>query len=326
MLVDFEEKEHIYSVNGDIASISVTELLKKHGLSPNYDGINKQILRESAEKGKEVHKDLENVLNQANYEPKTEQGKQFAKWVKENLDCGVGEQVLGYEKDGFILAGTADVLAIGKDKKFIVGDHKNTSKFHEEYVSWQVSLLDYMARKLGNEKINGKVLKWKGASKFYCFHYDPKTGEMKVHELEKVADEEIERLIDCEINGEIYQRPVLVVDKELREKFEKAEEFLIAKETEYKQAKATADEIRAKLCELMEKQGVKSWETDNLKITYIAPIDRQSVDSKKLKEKYPIVYGECQKISKVKSSVRVSIKEEIDTIEDLVGGKDGKQD
>ena len=71
MIVEFEEKDHIYSVNGDIASISVTELLKKHGLSPNYDGVNKQVLRESAEKGKDVHKDLENVLNEANYEPKT---------------------------------------------------------------------------------------------------------------------------------------------------------------------------------------------------------------------------------------------------------------
>ena len=46
MIVEFEEKDHIYSVNGDIASISVTELLKKHGLSPNYDGVNKQALRE----------------------------------------------------------------------------------------------------------------------------------------------------------------------------------------------------------------------------------------------------------------------------------------
>ena len=102
MIVEFEEKDHIYSVNGDIASISVTELLKKHGLSPNYDGVNKQALRESAEKGKNVHKDLENVLNVANYEPKTEQGKQFAEWVKNNLDCGKGEQMLGFEEDGCI--------------------------------------------------------------------------------------------------------------------------------------------------------------------------------------------------------------------------------
>lgn len=312
MVIEFEEKEHIYSVNGDIASISVTELLSKHGLAPNYDGVNKQALRESAEKGKEVHKDLENILNVAGYEPKTPQGKHFADYVKEYFDCGVGEQMLAYENDGLIIAGTADIMAIGKNKAYIVADHKNTSKFHREYVSWQVSLLDYFARKLGKEKINGKMLKWKGASEFYCFHYDPKTGDMKVYDLEKVPDEEIECLIDCEKNGEIYQRPVLVVDKELKEKLETAEQILIEKEREHKQAELVAKELREQLCQAMENQGIKSWETDCLKVTYVAPIDRISVDSKKLKEKYPAVFNECQKLSKVKANVRVTLKGEED--------------
>ena len=106
MIVDFEEKGHIYSVNGEIASISVTELLAKHGLAPDYSGISKAKLKESADNGKAVHKDLEDILNVAGYEPKTEQGKHFAEWVKENLDCGVGEQKLGYEYNGLIIAGT----------------------------------------------------------------------------------------------------------------------------------------------------------------------------------------------------------------------------
>ena len=106
MIVDFEEKGHIYSVNGEIASISVTELLTKHGLSP-YSGVNKAKMKESADVGKEIHKDLEDILNVAGYEPKTEQGKQFAEWVKENLDCGVGEQMLGFESYGLVIAGTA---------------------------------------------------------------------------------------------------------------------------------------------------------------------------------------------------------------------------
>lgn len=312
MIIEFEEKDHIYSVNGDIASISVTELLTKHGLAPNYDGVNKQALKESAEKGKEVHKDLENVLNLAGYEPTTPQGKHFAEYVKEYFDCGVGEQMLAYDSDGLVIAGTADIMAIGKNKAYIVADHKNTSKFHREYVTWQVSLLDYFARKLGKEKINGKMLKWKGATVFYCFHYEPKTGDMKVYDLEKVPDEEIENLIECEKKGKIYQRPMLVVDKELQEKLEIAEQVLIQKEREHKQAEATAKGLREQLCQAMESQGIKSWETDCLKVTYVAPIERISVDSKKLKENYPTVFNECQKLSKVKASVRVTLKGEDD--------------
>lgn len=312
MQISFEEKGHIYSVNGEIASISVTELLAKHGLAPDYSGINKTKLKESANKGKEVHKDLENILNENDYEPKTEQGKNFEKWVKENLDCGVGEQMLGYEYEGLIIAGTADVMAIGKDKSLIVADHKNTAKFHREYVSWQVSILDYFARKLGKEKINGKLLNWKGASKFYCFHYDPKSGEMTVYELEKIADEEIERLIDCEYHNEIYQRKELAIDPVLQEQYLQAEESFMAVEQQAKELQKKRDELREQILLLFEQQGIKSWESPDKKIlvTYVAPMDRITVDSSKLKTKFPQVYSECQKVSHTKSQLRVKVRGE----------------
>lgn len=310
MIVSFEEKGHIYSVNGEIASISVTELLTKHGLSPDYSGINKAKLKESADKGKEVHKDLENILNTAAYEPKTEQGKQFAKWVKDNLDCGVGEQVLGYEYNGLIIAGTADIMAIGKDKTLIVADHKNTAKFHREYVSWQVSILDYFARKLGTEKINGKLLNWKGAKKFYCFHYDPKSGEMAVHELEKVSDIQIEKLIECELKGETYQRPVLVIDPELEKNYLMVEEKIVALEEQIKEFQKARDGYREQLIELFEKQGIKSWETPDkrLLVTYVEQSERITVDSSKLKKKYPQIFTECQKLTRVKPQLRVKVR------------------
>ena len=311
MIIEFEEKGHVYLVNGEIASISVTELLAKHGLAPDYSGVDKKKLRESSAKGKEVHKDLENVLNVAGYEPKTQQGKQFKEWVEQNLDCGVGEQMLGYEKDGMIIAGTADVMGISKDRTFVIlGDHKNTSKFHREYVSWQVSLLDYFAKKLGKEKINGKVLDWKGAKEFYCFHYEPKSGSMTVYELEKIPDEEIERLLDCEYNNTLYERQTLVVDAELEKRYLQAEKMFLDIEAQAKAAQNTRDALRAEMLSLMEKQHILSWESRDgqLKVTYVAPQDRITVDSKKLKTEYPQVYSECQKLSKIKAQIRVTIR------------------
>jgi hypothetical protein len=313
MIVTFEEKGHIYSVNGEIASISVTELLTKHGLSP-YGGVKKAKMKESADVGKSIHKDLEDILNVAGYEPKTEQGKQFAEWVKENLDCGVGEQMLGFDSNGLVIAGTADVMAIAKDKTLIVADHKNTSQFHREYVSWQVSILDYFARKLGKEKINGKLLNWKGAKRFICFHYDPKTGKMTAHELNKVADEEIERLLDCELHDEIYQRPMLVIDPELQQKYLQAEENFIAFEKQVKAVQKVRDDLRAEMLRLFEEQGIKSWESPDgkLLVTYVAPQEQIRVDSTKLKDKFPQVFTECQKLSKVKSQIRVTVRGEDD--------------
>lgn len=310
MRIEFEEKGHIYSVNGDIASISVTELLRKHGLAPDYSGVSKAKLRESATKGKEVHKDLEYVLNKPKYEPTTAQGKHFKEWVSENLDCGVGEQMLAYERDGMIIAGTADVMGIAKDGALIIGDHKNTSKFHKEYVSWQVSVLDYFARKLGDETVNGKKLSWKGAKRFYCFHYEPKSGDMTVEVLDKIDDGEIEKLLDCEYNNTIYERTSLSIDKDFENRYLEAERNFIALEERAKEAQAKRDELRAELLTLFEQQGIKSWDNGKVLVTYIPPTDRLSVDSKKLKDNYPTVYSECQKLTKVKSQIRVTIRGE----------------
>jgi hypothetical protein len=310
MEVRFTEKGHIYTINGEIASISVTELLSKHGIAPDYSNVDKAKLKESAKQGKQVHKDLENILNKANYEPTTEQGKNFKKWVEKNLDCGVGEQMLGYEYKGLLIAGTADIMGILKNGALTISDHKNTSNVNKEYVSWQVSLLDYFARKLGEEKINGKLLKWKGATKFFCFHYDKDNGDMKVVELDKIDDSEIERLIECEYNNEKYQRKQLVIDKELQEKYLKAEQVCFVLEQKYEELKKTRDNLREQIKSLFESQRIKSWESPNksVLITYVEPVDRISVDSAKLKKEYPQVFGTCQKITKVKSQIRVKIR------------------
>lgn len=309
MNIELDKSTHTYTVNGEIAAISVTELLKKHGLSPNYNfPVDKNAVKESIEYGNDLHKECENILNDNDYTPILAHACLFKEWCKNNLDCGVGEQMIAYDSDGFIIAGTADVIGMLRNGEKIIADHKTSSKFYEEYVSWQVSILDYMFKKNSGSIINGKIINWNGANKFICFQYNRADGSMKEIELNRIPDEEIERLIECEKHGEIYQRKVLSVESELAKRFEEAEKFLIQKEIEYRQAEKTAKDIREQLKNKMEEQRINRYETDKIKITYIPPMDRISVDSKKLKEKYPSVFSECQKLQKVKSSVRVTIK------------------
>ena len=66
--------------------------------------------------------------------------------------------------------------------------------------------------------------------------------------------------------------------------------------------------MREKLKTAMEQHDVKSFENDIIKITYVEPTTRTSVDSAKLKKKYPSVFEECSKISEVKSSIRITVK------------------
>ena len=309
MIVEFVEQGHLYAVNGEIARLSVTELLAKHGLAPDYEKVDKTALKKKAETGKEIHKDLENVLNTEDYEPKTRQGEQFKEWCDRNLEKGVGEQLLGLESYGMFIGGTADFMGIMKDGTPVIADHKTTSQLHKEYVTWQVSLLDYFARRLNGEKLNGKALNWKGAKKFLCFHYTP---ELKVVKLDKIPDSEIIKLLDCELHGEIYQRPKLVIDKDLRNKLVQCEEQLYNAELVVKEIKKEVDKARAELLKAFKKQGIDRWESPNGKIlaTYMPAKEALHVDEKRLMTKYPWIFAECQKLTRKEAYVRITVRKD----------------
>lgn len=75
-----------------------------------------------------------------------------------------------------------------------------------------------------------------------------------------------------------------------------------------KQLEAQDKVVRQQLQELMDKYGVKKFENDILKITYVEPTTRSTIDSKKLKEELPAVAEKYTKISQVKGSVRIEVK------------------
>ena len=65
--LNFDENSHTYTLikeNGEeINLVSVTQLLKKHGLSPDYSNIDSEILRLKAERGKVILKELEDYIS-----------------------------------------------------------------------------------------------------------------------------------------------------------------------------------------------------------------------------------------------------------------------
>lgn len=66
--------------------------------------------------------------------------------------------------------------------------------------------------------------------------------------------------------------------------------------------------MRKKLIEAMEAYGVKKFENAQVAFTYVAPTTRTSIDSTKLKKKYPAIAEECSKVSNVSASVKITVK------------------
>ena len=75
-----------------------------------------------------------------------------------------------------------------------------------------------------------------------------------------------------------------------------------------KQLEAQDKAVRQELQAAMDKYGVKKFENDILKITYVEPSTRTSIDSARLKKELPAVAEKYSKISQVKGSVRIEVK------------------
>ena len=65
-------------------------------------------------------------------------------------------------------------------------------------------------------------------------------------------------------------------------------------------------EIKQAIQKAMEEHGIKSFENEDVKISYVAPTQRVSVDTAKMKEEG--IYDLYTKTSEVKASVRFTFK------------------
>ena len=75
-----------------------------------------------------------------------------------------------------------------------------------------------------------------------------------------------------------------------------------------KQLEAQDKDVRQQLEKVMGEYGITSFENDLLKVTYVAPTTRTTIDSTKLKKELPAIAEKYTKVSQVKGSVRIEVK------------------
>lgn len=79
-------------------------------------------------------------------------------------------------------------------------------------------------------------------------------------------------------------------------------------EKSIKEIKEKEDELKQLILEEMESKELLGIETDDLKISYVAPTDRETFDSKRFREDYSALYDDYVKLTPVKSSIRIKVK------------------
>ena len=89
---------------------------------------------------------------------------------------------------------------------------------------------------------------------------------------------------------------------------EDAVRTIVEIENQMKELKQKQDDYKAILLESMEANQIMKFDNESLTITYIAPSERETFDSKTFREEHQDLYDEYVKMTPVKSSVRIKVK------------------
>lgn len=92
-----------------------------------------------------------------------------------------------------------------------------------------------------------------------------------------------------------------ILDTEVSKKVAEFEKAL-------KEIKEKEEELKQNILSEMESKNILKLETDSLTVTYTAPAERETFDSKRFREDNPDLYDEYVKFSPVKSSIRIKVK------------------
>ena len=298
MIISLDKDTHAYFVDGDIAQTSVTAMLHDQGLAPDLSGVSKAVLNAKADAGTKFHEEMERIVNGG--EPESDYGRQFKDWFDTHVQTAIAEKAFAYRKNGYTICGRVDLHGTlkGTLEPFIV-DYKFTSKCPKDYVTWQTSVYDAM--------IDGTYKNW-GEAHLYCLHFNK--GKMTVVELEHKPMSEVQKLLDCECNGDYYLAPTLATqDENLPQQWESAELALCALQAQIKAQEEQVKAFRQKMCDEMQKQGIVNYNGKHVRIAYVAAHTTDRVDTARLKAEYPDVYAECLKTTTTKASVRVTVKD-----------------
>ena len=294
--VEFIEDGHKYILHKEDGTtkelMPVSTLLQHQQITPDYSALPSHILKTKAEYGRAVHSELENYVKTGEI-GFTKELEVFIEKCKEyKITPFISEFIVHNDE----IAGTVDVAGtVGDNGLAFIGDYKTTATLHYEAVQWQLSLYAYLHQDFIYEK-------------FYCFHF-PDSETCRVVDIVPIPFEEVEQLLKCEANCELYQRKTLELTEEQKEKIIAVHSELKLLKDRKKQLEEMENELNEFLIKKMEESGYRSVENDLFKITYVAPSTRETIDSTRLKKEQPEIAAQYIRTGVVKASVRITLRD-----------------
>lgn len=259
-MLEFNEEKHEYTLDGK-KLISVTQLMAKYGLAPDYSGVDAEVLKKKAQRGTLIHQEIEDYLkkNEIGF---TEELFNFKDFVEDNKVTPINSELM---VNNDIVAGTIDLILFdGSANQPIIADIKTTSQVHTSSVSWQLSIYLYLylnSPMADKTKIYDDTPydKWIGQ----VYHFDSE-HKLEVLDITLQPYSEVEKLMNCERTGTKFELDVLS-ETELTEA--KMVARIVQKaEQELKEATERYNQILERIRVEMEARNLKEFTKDGVKI------------------------------------------------------------
>lgn len=303
--VVFNEDKHTYELNGKLLS-GITPIVGWM-FPKTYEGISEYVLQKAADYGHDIHKRC-NMLDLYGIFDDHESVKDYYTLREENgwlpVDC---EYLVS---DEYRVASCIDVVYSDIHGKVVLGDIKTTSQIHVENVTLQLNLYAYLFEMQNPNMVVDKLV---------CIWLPkPQYGKAKILECKRIPNNFCEVVIEGFVNGrdggeyrdaflKLIGYDVVKKAETLPEKFREMEKEIATNETQMKILEARSKELKSGLLQLMQEYGKDKWVGEFITITRRAGAKRVTLDTAKVKAKYPDVYADCVKESVSAESLTIKV-------------------
>ncbi len=293
--VVFNEEDHTYFL-GDKELKGITGMISRQLFPDKYKEVPEFVLKRAAEKGSRIHGQCQ-FVDCTGLPPESVEAENY---LKERMNAGYKVVANEYTvSDNEYFASNIDCVW-SKDERISIADIKTTYNLDKEYLSWQLSIYAYLFE-MQNPLIKVDKL----------FGVWLRGDKSELVPIVRKSDVEVQRLMECEINGEQFLTTTLVpadekllIPMQLVDTIIEMEEqasFISERQKEYKEKLKTA----------MRENGVKSWDAGRMKVSYTPPSQSKSFDTKRFQEDYPELYVKYLKSAQKADSIRITIREEV---------------
>lgn len=186
--VVFNQHAHTYTLNGKTLS-GVTSLLNRQLFKDKYTGISEEMLAKAASRGSLIHETIE-LVDELGVSSDMPEVIAYLDIKSKNNLCTLENEYL--VSDNEHIASSIDLVF----DDCSLADIKTTSKLDKEYVSWQLSIYAYLFE-LQNPTLKVNKL-------FAIWLPKPQYGKPALVEVERIPNDIIELLIECDKRGEQF--------------------------------------------------------------------------------------------------------------------------